>query len=346
MPTAQQRAAEEVVAAVRKAFGRESALVLGAGGSLAAVEMVVPTGLPVLDRWVLPGGLPVGRMVELFGGEGAGKSSLVASALAATQKMGGIAIVADTEYSLSPERVALFGVDLDSLVLLQPGHLSELFAQAQAAITAAHAITKGKRPILFAWDSIAMTPSAHEVEEGLGGTAVPGERARAMSLNCPILARVAAETNTCLLFVNQIRMKIGVMYGNPETTPGGHAVKHFSSVRLQIRRGKAIKEGKADHIGMYVSVTSLKNKHVPPFRKCRAELVYATGWANAWSVLDHAKDRAVVPPATKLDALSLGKAIQALGWDDGPTPLDPAALLAQEYVPSATAVLEDEGEEE
>lgn len=330
MTVAQQKTAEAVVAAVRKAFGKESALVLGEGGSLAEVERTVPTGIEVLDRWVLGvGGMPVGRMVEVFGEEGCGKSTLAASCVAACQREGGVAIVADTEYALDPSRAALLGVDLGSLVLLQPGHMEEALAQMQVAVEAACKVSKG--PTLVVWDSIAATPTRREVEEGLGGDAAVGERARILSPACSVLARLAAEQRACFLFVNQVRQKIGVLFGNRTTTPGGHAVKHQASVRLQLIRGKSLKEGKGNHVGMTVTAMTFKNKHAPPFRLARARLYYSRGWDNAWSILDHAKDRKLVPDGSALDAVTLAKALQALGWDKGPRALDAAKLLAQAY---------------
>lgn len=301
----------KVVEAVRKQFGREAALLLGEGGSRSEVEEVIPTGIEVIDRYVLGcGGLPVGRMTELYSAEGAGKTSILLAAAAGAQREGGVAIIAETENALQTERAGVFGVDLGKLVLLQPGHMEELLEQAESAITA---VPKGSGPIMFGWDSIAATPTKREVDDGLAGDAAVGERARVLSRACRLLPSLAAQHRCALLFINQVRDNIGVMFGDKTTTPGGHAVKFAASVRIQLFSGKAVKD-REGHTGKDVTFLATKNKLAPPFRKARVRIDYAKGWDSDWSTLEHAKDLELVDQAARVGEKSMAEAREKLGW--------------------------------
>jgi recombination protein RecA len=270
----------------------------------------IPTGIDVLDRYVLGcGGLPVGRIVEVYSEEGVGKSSFVLHCLAAAQRSGGTAVLIETENALESARAEAFGCDLRELVLLTPDDLDGVLSAAEAVLMEAK-----RKPVLLAWDSVAGTPTKREVEEGLTGEARIGERAKKLSGACRLLTGLASKHKASLLFVNQIRDNIGVMYGDKYTTPGGHAVKYAASIRLQLYGGKGVKDG-AEHVAKSVTFLAAKNRFAPPFRKARVRLSYSTGWDDDWSTIEHAKDRGLVPEAAPANAKTLTEARKALGWE-------------------------------
>ncbi len=309
----------KVVAAVRAAFGKEAALLLGKGGSRSEVSECIPTGIDVVDRYLLGvGGLPVGRIVELYSQEGAGKTSFLLAALAGAQREGGVAILAETEQALSTERAAVMGVDLDALVLLQPGHMEELLVQVETAVLS---VPKSAGPILVGWDSVAATPTKKEVEEGLEGGAAMGERARILSLAMRKLPNLVSERRCCLVLINQIRDKLGVVFGDRTTTPGGHAVKFAASIRLQLFSGAAVKS-KEGHTGKDVTFLVQKNRLAPPFRKAKVRLDYATGWNDSWSTLEHAKNLELIAEDAR-GKEALEEARRKLGWPAQPDAVQP-----------------------
>lgn len=301
-----------IVEKIRSKFGKESALILGEGGSRSEVAEVIPTGIEVVDRYLFGcGGLPVGRVTEIYSEEGGGKTSFALSCAAAAQRDGGTVILAETEGALSTERAQTFGVNLDELVLLQPSHMEELLAQAEAAI---NSIPKGGGPVLFIWDSIAATPTKHEVEDGMSGEAAMGERARILSHACRHLPKLAMNKRVAFLFINQVRDKIGIAFGDKYTTPGGHAVKFVASIRMQIFGGKAVKSDE-EHKGKDLTFFVGKNKLASPYRKARVRLNYEKGWDNEWTTLNYAKDEGVVDERAK-GAEALAEARKELGWVD------------------------------
>jgi recombination protein RecA len=282
---------EAVLAVVREGYGKESARTLGEGAR-GLVEEVIPFGIAALDHYVCGcGGLPVGRLTELFSEEGGGKSSLTLAALASAQREGGIAILSESEHGLDESRVKVFGVQPDNLGLLQPDYMEQAVLQMEAAL---NAIPKGVGPNLLAWDSVAATQTKGEYEGGLDGDAVVAERARLLSKACRILLPLASEKRTALLFVNQTREKIGVVFGDRTTTPGGKGVKFAASLRIQLFGGKSIKDG-VQHTGKIITVMGVKNRFAPPYRKVRVRLDYATGFNDVWTTINHAKELGVLP---------------------------------------------------
>jgi recombination protein RecA len=308
----------QIIKAIREKFGEGSALRLS-DGPASEVREYIPTGIYAVDRYVLAiGGLPVGRIVELYGEEGTGKTTLALSAAASVQREGGLAIWAETEEAFNSERAATLGVDEEQLLILQPGTIEQT---GQATELALNTVPAGIGPILFVWDSIAATPTAREIEDGLEGTDRIGERAKALSKICRSLNRLAVEKRACLLFVNQVREKIGVMFGDKYTTPGGQAVKFHSSVRLQLFGGKSVKDGD-EHTGKTITILAAKNRLAPPWRKVQARLDYATGWDNQWTTINHAKDRGLIPESARNSVKTFAEAVAALGWKDVLDPHD------------------------
>jgi recombination protein RecA len=343
-------AASAVVDAIRKRYGKASAMVLGDGGSLAEVKEVIPTGIEVVDRYVLGiGGLAVGRISEMYGPEGVGKSSFLAKCIASTQAEGGIAVLAENENALQPSWWEMHGVDLDRLILLEADTIEATTARLYDAISALP--TKLEGPCFAAWDTLAATPTKREIDIGLDGNDKVGDRAKALSKAMRLLTRLVARRRCHFMIVNQIRDNIGVMFGDKTSTPGGHAVKFHASIRIQLLGGKAVKE-KVDwvdredqdaddtagdseskvieHAAKDITLLCAKNKLSIPWKKCRLRLDYTKGWDNAWSTFYHAKELGLIEGRDDQDEASLKRVRRRLGW------LPPAAVVAP---------IEDDGEE-
>jgi recombination protein RecA len=241
-----------------------------------------------------------------------GKTTLALSACVSVQNMGGLAFWAETEEAFNSTRAAQLGVDVDSLILLQPESIEEV---GQVFETALNAVPSGVGPILGVWDSIAATPTKREIEEGLSGDAKVGDRAMNMNKICRALCPLAVEKRAALLFINQVREAIGVMFGDKYVTPGGKAVKFHSSVRLQMFSGAAVKDSNdKEHVGKTITFLSAKNKLAPPWRKVKARLDYADGWDNLWSTINFAKDRKIMEDSKRYTETNYAEAIKALGW--------------------------------
>lgn len=314
--------ADRLLAAVRKGFGSDSATMLGDDTLRSKVDEVVPTGVDVIDQEICGiGGLPVGRLTELFSAEGGGKTTLMLSACACVQREpGGLAVIVESEGALMADRAAALGVDVSRLVVLQPDTMEEALGMLEDAIDQ---LPDGEGPLLLAWDSVASAPTKAEVEDGVTGDAAVGDRARLLSRACRVLAAKVSSKRIALLFINQIRDKIGVTFGDKTTTPGGNAIRFYASLRIEILGGAGVKDGET-HTGKDITVLSRKNKLAPPFRKVRVRLNYLTGWDNTWSTINHAKDFEVIPQAAQYNAASLARARLALGWDK-PAAADEAA---------------------
>lgn len=304
---------QSLLDALHAAHGKDSALRLQ-DGAPTDVSEVIPTGVELIDRHLLGvGGFPVGRLVELYGEEGTGKSSLVFSAIAGVQALGGLAVMADTEQALSTGRAEVFGVDLSRVILLQPSNIEDALKQMETTL---QAIPAGVGPVLLIWDSVAATPTRQEVEDGLDKGTAMGVRARVLGLGVRVLLQLAVEKRCCLLFVNQVREKIGLVFGDKWTTPGGAAIKFGATIRLQLMGGKAVKEGDK-HLGKVVTIRTSKNKLVPPNRTARVRLDYETGWNDCWTTLEYAKDAQVIGDRER-GAKAWAKARHGLGWVDSP----------------------------
>ena len=282
-----QQALHNVVAAIGKSFGIGTVVRLGDRESIMAMD-VIPTGALSVDRALGIGGFPRGRITEIFGPESSGKTTLALHAAAEAQRQGGNAAFIDVEHALDAKYAKNLGVDTDNLLVSQPDYAEQALEVASSLISS-HAID------LLILDSVAALVPKAELEGEMGDNFV-GAHARLMSQAMRKLTGIAAKTNTCLIFINQIREKIGVMFGSPETTTGGRALKFYSSIRCDIRRLTAIKEGETV-IGNRTRVKVVKNKCAPPFRECEFDVLYGQGISLEGDLIDLGAENGVLEKA-------------------------------------------------
>lgn len=281
--TSNDKTLDQVLSDIEKQFGKGAVMKLGETGH-REID-VIPSGSLSLDIALGIGGFPKGRIIEIYGPESSGKTTFALHAIAEAQKLGGRVAFIDAEHSLDPQYAAKLGVNTNDLLLSQPDN-------GEQALEICEALVRSGAISVVVIDSVAALVPQAEIEGEMGDSHV-GLQARLMSQALRKLSGVINKTNTIAIFINQLREKVGVMFGNPETTPGGRALKFYSSVRLEIRRSEQIKDG-SNIVGNKTNIKVVKNKMAPPFKTCSVDIMYGEGVSREGELVDLASEAAIL----------------------------------------------------